>query len=88
MSYMIRERSWRLDKRVPLIFVLTFFLQAAMVIIWAAQLDLRVGVLEKQTEPVQAGDRLARIEERMDGLRKDNEQIRQKLDYVIERMMK
>lgn len=89
MSYIIKERTWRLDRRVPLLFFLTIALQIGAVLIWAAQLDVRVREVEKQAEPIAvATDRLSRIEERMENLRKDNEQIKHKLDVLSEKLMK
>jgi len=89
MSYIIRDKTWRVDRRVPVLFFLTLALQIAVVLIWAAQLDVRVGGLEKQNEPIaSANDRLSRIEERIDALRKHNEQIKHKLDYLADKMMK
>lgn len=89
MSYIIKDKAARSDIRLPLAVMLTLFLQIAAALIWAAKLDTRVGQLEKHTEPLAlTTDRLSRIEERMDGLRKDNDQIKRKLDSLSERLMK
>lgn len=54
MTYVIRERSWRLEKRVPLALVLAVGLQVAAGLVWAAQLDVRVRGIEKDVDRMSA----------------------------------
>ncbi|MDX2073501.1 MAG: hypothetical protein SFX19_03940 [Alphaproteobacteria bacterium] len=50
MSYIIQERGWRLDRRVPLGMVLAIALQLGAALVWAAQLDTRVARIEKDID--------------------------------------
>lgn len=50
MSYLIQEKRWRLDRRVPLALIFTMFIQIAAGLIWAAQLDTRVARIEKDID--------------------------------------
>jgi len=52
MSYIIQERNWRLDKRVPLMLVLALSLQIGAGLVWAAQLDMRVRGIEKDVDHI------------------------------------
>jgi len=52
MSYIIQERGWRLEKRVPLALVFALVLQVGMGLVWAAQLDIRVARIEKDIEHI------------------------------------
>lgn len=56
MSYIIQERNWRMEKRVPLALVFALALQIGAGLIWAAQLDTRVARIEKDVDRI--GDRL------------------------------
>lgn len=50
MSYIIQERNWRLEKRVPLALIFALALQIGMGLIWAAQLDTRVARIERDID--------------------------------------
>jgi len=52
MSYMIQERRWRIEKRVPLALVFALCLQVGAGLVWAAQLDVRVRGIEKDVDRV------------------------------------
>ena len=89
MSYLIKERSWRMDRRVPLALLLTLVLHFAAVLVWATKLDARLQFVEKHAEHLASNsDRLARIEERLDVLRRDSEQIQHKLDVLTQRLIR
>ncbi len=52
MSYIIQQRGWRLEKRVPLALVFAIALQIGAGLIWAAQLDIRVARIEKDIDHI------------------------------------
>jgi hypothetical protein len=54
MSYLIHERQWRVDKRVPLALLFACLLQVAAGLVWAAQLDTRVARIEKDIDHIAA----------------------------------
>lgn len=72
--------NWRVDKRIPIALLLTLFIQIAAAIIWATQLNARVDNLEQEAgESVGFGEKLARIDERLQNLKQDVEFIKREV---------
>lgn len=68
---------WRIDKRIPIALLITIFFQFASALIWATQLNARVGNLEqRESGTADFGEKLARIDERLQGLKQDMEIIK------------
>lgn len=86
---MEQDDSWKLDRRIPVAFILAIFLQFAGAIIWATELDARVSQIEKQNMGAAAlYEKLARIEERMDYMKQDVASIKRQLDRFGDRSNK
>lgn len=77
---------WRIDKRIPIALLITLFLQIAMAIIWATQLNARVDSLEeKAVYSSDFGEKLARIDERLQSVKQYMEDIKHELENVAGR---
>lgn len=50
MSYLIKEKSWQVDKRISPALMLALALQIAGGLIWASQLDARVARIEQDIQ--------------------------------------
>ena len=71
---------WRVDKRIPIALLLTLFIQIAAGIIWATQLNARVDNLENEAGASAGfGEKLARIDERLQNLKQDMEFIKREV---------
>lgn len=80
---------WRMDKRIPIALLITLFLQFVSAIIWATQLNARVGTLEQESAgAADFGEKLARIDERLQGLKQDMEFIKREVGIVGGRVNK
>jgi Tfp pilus assembly protein PilO len=74
---------WRVDKRIPIALLVTLFLQIAAAIIWATQLNARVGTLEQEVVGTSDfGEKLARIDERLQSVKQDVEFIKREVGSV------
>lgn len=74
---------WRVDKRIPIALLVTLFLQIAAAIIWATQLNARVGTLEQEVVGTSDfGEKLARIDERLQNMKQDVEFIKREVGSV------
>lgn len=81
--------SWRVDKRIPIALLVTLFIQIATALIWATQLNARVGTLEQQVVgSSDVGEKLARIDERLQAVKQDVEFIKREVGIVNTRMNK
>lgn len=68
---------WQIDKRIPIALLVTLFFQISAALIWATQLNARVGTLENKAEHTDYfGEKLARIDERLQSMKQDVEQIK------------
>ncbi len=80
---------WRVDKRIPIALLITLFLQIASAIIWTTQLNARVDTLEqKAAYSSDFGEKLARIDERLQAVKQYMEDIRQEIRNVNGRLGK
>lgn len=48
----LQERTWQMERRVPLTVVLAIIVQIGAGLIWAAQLDVRVARIEKDVDRI------------------------------------
>ena len=61
--------SWHLDKRVPVALILAIALQSFTAIWWAGRIDSRVDSIERrQEQQAPQGDRIVRLETRMENI--------------------
>lgn len=71
---------WRVDKRIPIALLLTLFIQIVSGIVWATQLNARVYNLENEAGASSGfGEKLARIDERLQNLKQDMEFIKREV---------
>ena len=52
MSYIIREKNWRISRSVPLSMLFMLAFQIVAVIIWASRLDERVDGMSRDIEVI------------------------------------
>lgn len=65
-------RGWKLDKTVPISVLLMIIVQLVMLIYWASYLSARVDYTERAVSTLpKISEQLARIEERVEGLREE-----------------
>ncbi len=75
---------WQIDKRVPIALVATMLIQVAAALIWATQLNARVDTLEVQAvSSADFGEKLARIDERVQAMKQDTDYIKRSLGKFI-----
>lgn len=87
-----KKESWHLDRRVPLALIVVILVQTAGIVWWAATLQAkseaqegRIVRLEQQNaQSTLLGERLARLEERMDGLRENTSRIERLLRALVQ----
>lgn len=85
----LHENSWRIDKRVPLAVIVAMFLQIAGILVWATRLDARVdGVEKRQVGEAAFGEKLARIEERLENMKQDVGSIKRETEKLAERLLR
>lgn len=77
---MMDNTNWRFDKRIPIALLLMLFIQIVSGIVWATQLNARVGNLENEAGASAGfGEKLARIDERLQNLKQDMEFIKREV---------
>lgn len=82
------KEPWHLDKRVPIVLILTLAAQSCAVIWYASKLDSRVAYLEEQVAArSMVNERLARMEERFEAIKDDVSDVKQS-QMNIERMVR
>ncbi len=75
--------KWQLDRRVPIVLLLTLFMQFVAALIWASQLNARVETLEIQAgHSYDLGEKLARIDERVQAMKQDTDFIKQSINRI------
>lgn len=66
---MITDRTWRVDKHIPLALILAIFVQTATIAWWAAGVSFRIEQLEKNgLSSASQGERLVKLETKFDAL--------------------
>ena len=68
--------TWHLDKRVPLAMIVTIMVQTGTIIWWAAGISARLDQVERiQQSTAPQGDRLTRVETRLEAVQQGIERI-------------
>lgn len=63
------ERSWHLDKRVPIALIVTLMIQTGGVVWWGATASERLNALERKADAVAPqAERLARVETKLESV--------------------
>ena len=89
MMRLDQSHGWRIDKRVPVAVIIAMALQIAGILVWATQLDARVAGVEHQMSGESLlMEKFARLEERLEFLKRDVESINKKIDAIHERARK
>jgi len=61
------DRSWHLDKRVPISLIMAILLQTGVFVWWGAQTSEKVSVLKERLDAIAPNsDRLTRVEVKVD----------------------
>ena len=75
------DSHWTLDRRVPIVLILSIVLQSAGLFMWVGALTSRVSELEtKAVRAIDAGDRVIGLEAEMREVRRVLQRIEAKLD--------
>lgn len=83
-----QHSRWKIDTRIPIALIVALLTQFAGALIWAAQLDARVGGMERQTlGQLELQQRFAKLEERLDNVKQDTQATKQLLDKLTERLL-
>lgn len=86
MEPMHQDRHWHLDKKVPIALIVTIVLQTSAVIWWASSLSARVDYLERhQAQTAPQGDRLTRVEVKLENVQSGVEEIKRLLREPVPR---
>jgi hypothetical protein len=76
------------EGRLSLALIMTLLMQAAGVLIWATQLEARVGAVEQQGEGTSSlNEKFARLDERLDGMKEDIAVIRRQMENLTTHLM-
>ncbi len=76
-----QAKVWHIDRRIPLMLIISLSVQVAVVVIWATYLEARVSTIEaSQLEPVSFSERFARLEERIIYIQRDIALIRRHIE--------
>ncbi|MGQ0740920.1 MAG: hypothetical protein ACT4OG_01305 [Alphaproteobacteria bacterium] len=80
---MTHEKTFRLDRRVPVALVLAFVLQTGGALFWAGSAAQRIAEVERQTQ-TNAGaiERVVRLEERVSAMQQQLARIETKIDQM------
>jgi hypothetical protein len=75
------EPKWQLDRRVPIVLMLTLLAQTGVALVWAGEAHERFVHLERQVERNAAlNDRTVRVEERLSAVAESLTRIEAKLE--------
>jgi len=81
------ERHWTVDRRVPIAVIVTLLIQMGGALVWATQLDARVGDVERQEiTSANLNEKFARLEERLDDMKQNLAAMKRQLDHVTDRL--
>jgi hypothetical protein len=77
------EPKWQIDRRVPVVLMLTLLAQTGVALVWAGEAHERFVHLERQVERNSAlNDRTVRVEERLTAVAESLARIEGKLDRI------
>ena len=83
------DNHWRIDRRIPIVVIISLVMQAIGAIVWATELDARVNNIEQQSiNGAIANDKFARLEERLESLKENIYAIRRQLDQFTDSRIK
>ena len=75
------EPKWQLDRRVPVVLMLTLIAQTGVALVWAGEAHERFVHLERQVERnANLNDRTVRVEERLNAVAESLARIEAKLE--------
>jgi hypothetical protein len=75
------EPKWQIDRRVPIVLILTLMVQTGVALVWAGEAHERFVHLERQVERNAAlNDRTVRVEERLAAVAESLARIETKLE--------
>lgn len=78
-----------MKNQVPWAVIITLLMQFIAVIVWATQLDARVGTIEQQSVSTRGlNEKFARLEERLDNMKQDLSGMKRQLDKLTERLLR
>lgn len=80
--------GWKIDRHIPVAVIVTLLLQMCAVLIWATELDARVGNVERIIGATNISEKLARLEERLDSMKQDTGAMKRQLDYLTDRLIR
>jgi hypothetical protein len=77
----VSDPKWQLDRRVPVVLMLTLMAQTGVALVWAGEAHERFVHLERQVERnASLSDRTVRVEERLAAVSESLKRIEEKLD--------
>ena len=83
------SKHWTLDRRIPIAVIIAIILQIGMALIWATDLDARVGYIEHQSSRYSGNnEKFARIEERLDSIKENVDSIKHQLEQLTYRLLR
>lgn len=75
------EPKWQVDRRVPVVLMLTLLIQTGVALVWAGEAHERFVHLERQVERnAELSDRTVRVEERLSAVSESLTRIEAKLE--------
>jgi FKBP-type peptidyl-prolyl cis-trans isomerase (trigger factor) len=81
--------KWKVERRIPLSLVMMILAQMAAMLVWATQLDARVGDMERNSGNAFAlNEKFARLEERLDNVRQNMEAIKRQMDHLADKLIR
>lgn len=83
------NRHWIVDRRVPLAVIVTLLVQMGGALVWATQLDARVGDVERQAvTDASLNEKFARLDERLDDMKQNLAAMRRQMEHLTDRLLK
>lgn len=84
-----QTREWHLDRRIPVAMLGAFLLQGSALVWWAAKMDSRVGILERDFASVPAKlETVGRLEVKVDYLAQQLAENRTHLQLQLDELKK
>ncbi|MFW0776979.1 MAG: hypothetical protein ACN2B6_04595 [Rickettsiales bacterium] len=84
----IDDKHWKIDKRIPIAVIVTLIMQAVAALIWATELDARVGYIETQRSKfLDTNERFVRMEERLDHIKENVDSTKRQIDQLTRHLL-
>ena len=78
------NRQWHLDRRLPMVFIISLLLQSGAALVWAGQWKQRlIHVEETVAYNTTSQERITRLEEQVMFMRASLQRIEHKIDRVL-----